>query len=74
MKLKKNLLLSKESIASGQRQARAGGLRSLSALVEKKLLEGNEEDGGGEHYWHKAMKPVSRPGDARFEYLRKKHL
>jgi hypothetical protein len=28
---------------------------------------------GGKHYWPKALKPIPRPGDARYEYLRKKH-
>jgi hypothetical protein len=26
-----------------------------------------------DHYWHKALKPIPRPGDARYEYLQKKH-
>ena len=74
MKIKKNLLLSEKAVALGQRQAKATGLRSLSALVEKKLLSGTSNDLEGEHYWKKQMKPVSRPGDARFEYLKRKHL
>ena len=72
MKVRKNLLLSDEAVARGQRQATASGL-SLSALVEKKLLAGGE-DAADEHYWTKALKPVARPGDARYEYLKKKHL
>jgi len=26
-----------------------------------------------DHYWPKALKPIPRPGDARYEYLQKKH-
>jgi hypothetical protein len=73
MKLRKNLLLSDKAIERGERKAAQAGV-SLSALVEKKLLADGDDEAGDEHYWPKAMKPRARPGDARYEYLKRKHL
>jgi hypothetical protein len=71
MKIRKNITLSRQAIVSGERAARKRGA-SLSALVERHLLSlGNEED-EPEHYCPQ-LKPIPRPGDARYEYLQKKH-
>ena len=70
MKVRKNLLLSKDAVACGERQAVSKGT-SLSAIVEKKLLAGDSME--SPDYWDKPTKPISRPGDPRFEHLRGKH-
>ena len=72
MKLRKNLFLSRETVEQGQRQAAAAGIK-LSRLVEKRLLAGAASEGAGADYWPKPGKPINRPGDARFEYLKAKH-
>jgi len=71
MKIRKNLTLSAKAIAVGEKLAALHGT-SLSALVEKQILSGGAEL-ETEHYWPEAGRPISRPGDARYEYLRKKH-
>jgi len=71
MKVRKNLTLSARAIAVGEKLAAQHGT-SLSALVEKQILASGMEL-EAEHYWHQAGRPVPRPGDARYEYLRKKH-
>lgn len=71
MKIRKNITLSAKAIAVGEKLAALHGT-SLSALVEKQILSGGaalEQ----EHYWSKPTRPIPRPGDARYEYLRKKH-
>lgn len=71
MKIRKNITLSEKAIAIGERAAKKRGA-SLSALVERHLLSlGNEVD-ESEHYCPQ-LKPIPRPGDARYEYLQKKH-
>ena len=71
MKVRKNITLSAEAIAAGERAARKRGA-SLSALVERHLLSlGNDKAEDG-HYCPR-RKPVPRPGDARYEYLMRKH-
>lgn len=71
MKIRKNITLSAKAIAAGERLAALHGT-SLSALVERQLLSGGAEL-ESEHYWPEAVRPVPRPGDARYEYLLKKH-
>ncbi|HEY3761241.1 MAG TPA: hypothetical protein VGN23_05790 [Verrucomicrobiae bacterium] len=71
MKIRKNLTLSEKAIAVGEKLAALHGT-SLSALVEKQILASRTEL-ETEHYWPKVGRPIPRPGDARYEYLRKKH-
>lgn len=71
MKIRKNLLLNRQAVAAGEKLVKAGAAASLSELVEKQLqAAGVEED---EHFSSHHGKPVSRKGDARFEYLTRKH-
>jgi len=44
-----------------------------SANVGKKSAASSSARLNEDHYWPKAVKPIPRPGDARYEYLRKKH-
>jgi len=71
MKIRKNITLSAKAIAVGEKLAALHGT-SLSALVEKQILSGGAEL-EAEHYWPEAGRPIPRPGDTRYEYLRKKH-
>ena len=71
MKTRKNLLLSRQAVARGERLAAAKGT-CLSAVVEKQLLGGTSGAEPGD-YWDKPTKPIKRTGDARFDYLRAKH-
>jgi hypothetical protein len=71
VKIRKNITLSEKAIAVGEKLAALHGT-SLSALVEKQLLSSGEEL-EAEHYWPKVGRPIPRPGDPRYEYLRKKH-
>lgn len=72
MKIRKNITLSQQAILRGERAAKKCGA-SLSALVERHLLSLGDDADESEHYWHEAGRPVPRPGDARYEYLRNKH-
>jgi hypothetical protein len=71
MKIRKNITLSRQAILSGERAAKKRGA-SLSALVERHLLSLGGEADESEHYCPQ-RKPVPRPGDARYEYLMRKH-
>lgn len=71
MKVKKNLYLDQRAVRAGERAARRAGAESLSALVEKHLLELEREE--EEHFSPYHGKPVPRPGDPRYEYLERKH-
>jgi hypothetical protein len=71
VKIRKNITLSRKAIANGERAAKRRGA-SLSALVERHLLSLGHEAGDAEHYCPQ-LTPVPRPGDARYEYLQKKH-
>ncbi len=71
MKVRKNITLSREAILIGERAAKKRG-DSLSAVVERHLLALAEDGNEGEHYCKK-HKPIPRPGDARYEYLIRKH-
>jgi len=73
MKLRKNLSLSPESVARGRQLAAETG-RSLSAVIEAQLLATPSAAGAGDEYWPgPALKALSRPGDARSAYLKRKH-
>ena len=73
MKLRKNLLLSSEAVARG-RQLAAESQKSLSAVIEAQLLAAPSGHGKGDEYWPgPALKPLSRPRDARSAYLKRKH-
>jgi hypothetical protein len=73
MKRRKNLFLSAKAVARGEQIALETG-RSLSAVVEEQLLAIPAPGVENEDYWPgPPMKPVSRPGDPRFEYLKRKH-
>jgi hypothetical protein len=71
MKIRKNITLSKQAIASGERAAKQRGA-SLSALVERHLLSLANAPEASDHYCQQ-HRPIPRPGDARYEYLTRKH-
>jgi hypothetical protein len=71
MKVRKNLLLDLQAVDAGEKLVKAGAAASLSELVEKQLQgAGVEED---EHFSSHHGKPAPRKGDARFDYLTRKH-
>jgi len=73
MKRRKNLSLSPKAVARGEQVARETG-KSLSAVVEAQLLAIPAPGSGNEDYWPRAaLRPVSRPRDARVQYLKRKH-
>ena len=73
MKTRKNLLLSSEAVARGERAAAARST-SLSKLVEEQLLSVPLEEAGAEEYWPgPPLKPISRPKDRRHDYWKRKH-
>ena len=73
MKARKNLYLSVEAVARGERLARRSQT-SLSDLVEKQLLQIPEVPGAEEEFWSgPALKSLPRKNDPRAEYLSRKH-
>lgn len=74
MKVRKNVSLSRQAVAAGETLAAEQGL-DFSALVEKQLAAAPRISGSGiEDYWEgPALKPIRRRGDARHEYLQRKH-
>ena len=73
MKLRKNLSLSPESVAKGSQLAVETG-RRLSAVIEAQLLATPSAAAVEDHYWPgPALKPLSRPCDARNAYLKREH-
>jgi hypothetical protein len=72
MKTRKNLLLDQRAVARGERAARERHM-SLSALVERHLLSIPSLAEEAEFWPGPPGKPVSRRGDPRYEYLRRKH-
>ena len=72
MKLRKNLSLDARAVAAGQRLADEHENGNLSAVVEKQLLALARE-GEAEHFSRHTGTPVARPGEARFDYLKRKH-
>ena len=73
MEVCKNLYLSVEAVARGERLAK-GSQTSLSELVEKQLLQIPELAGGKEEFWPgPSLKPLRRKNDPRAQYLARKH-
>ena len=73
MKARKNLYLSVEAVARGERLAK-GSQTSLSEVVEKQLLQIPEVPGGNEEFWTgPALRPLRRKNDPRAVYLARKH-
>ena len=69
MKARKNLYLSVEAVARGERLARRSQT-SLSDLVEQQLLQIPEVPGSEEEFWSgPALRPLLRKHDPRSEYL-----
>ena len=73
MKARKNLYLSVEAVARGERLAK-GSQTSLSEVVEKQLLQIPEVPGGKEEFWTgPALRRLRRKNDPRADYLARKH-
>jgi hypothetical protein len=73
MKRRKNLVLSPKAIARGEQLA-AEKSTSLSQVIEDQLLAVPIGETADEEYWSgPALKPISRPGDPRHQYLKRKH-
>jgi hypothetical protein len=73
MKARKNLYLSVQAVARGERLAK-GSRTSLSELVEKQLLQIPEIPGANEEFWTgPALRPLRRKNDSRAAYLIRKH-
>ena len=73
MKRRKTLFLSAKALARGEQLAAEAG-KSFSALVEEQLLAIPSVGIMKEDYWAgRTLKPLSRPGDKRMRYLKRKH-
>jgi len=72
MKMRKNLSLDAKAVARGEQTARRRKL-SLSALIESQLFGLPAEEDDDEYWPGPPLKPITRPGDPRYEYLRRKH-
>ncbi len=73
MKHRKSFSLSHQAIARGEQLAAETG-KSLSDVVEEQLLAIPSAAAGPEEFWPgRALKPIKRPGDARHEFLKRKH-
>ncbi len=73
MKVRKNLYLSVEAVARGERLARRSQT-SLSNLIEQQLLQIPEVPGSEEEFWSgPALTPLLRENDSCSEYLSRKH-
>lgn len=73
MKHRKVLSLSDKAIARGEQLAAESG-KSLSAVIEEQLLAIPSVDAKSEDFWSgPALKPLRRPGDARYDVLKRKH-
>ena len=73
MKARKNLYLSVEAVARGERLAK-GSQTSLSQVVEKQLLQIPEVPGTDGEFWAgPALRPLRRKHDRRAAYLARKH-
>ena len=73
MKRRKILSLSDQAIARGEQIAAESG-KSLSAVIEEQLLAIPSAHAGSEEFWPGlALKPVKRPSDARYEFLKRNH-
>lgn len=73
MKQRKSFSLSDKAIARAKQIAAETG-KSLSAVIEEQLLAIPSADAKHEEFWAgHALKPVKRHGDARYEFLKRKH-
>jgi hypothetical protein len=73
MKQRKNLTLSAKAVARGEQIAAETG-KSLSAVIEEQLLAAPDPGKDSTDYWTgPALKPISRPRDARSRFLSRKH-
>ncbi len=73
MKARKNLYLSVEAVARGERLAQIRQT-SLSDLVDQQLLRIPEAPGAKDEFWSgPALKPLRRRNDQRAQYLSRKH-
>lgn len=73
MKRRKTLSLSQRAIARGEQIAAESG-KTLSAVVEEQLLTIPTVGTESEEFWAgPPLKPIKRPGDPRYEYLKRKH-
>ena len=73
MKARKNLYLSVEAVARGERLAQICQT-SLSDLVDQQLLRIPEAPGARDEFWiGPALKPLRRRNDRRAQYLSRKH-
>ena len=73
MKVRKNLSLSTRALAKGEQIAVESG-KSLSAVIESQLLAIPAARADAEEYWSgPALKPVKRPHDPRYQFLKRKH-
>jgi hypothetical protein len=65
MKARKNLYLSVEAVARGERLAK-GSQTSLAEVVERQLLQIPEVPGDNEEFWTgPALRPLRRKNDPR---------
>jgi hypothetical protein len=73
MKQRKSFSLSDKANARGEQVAAETG-KSLSAVIEEQLLAIPSAHVASEEFWPgRALKLVKRPGDARYEFLKRKH-
>jgi hypothetical protein len=73
MKRRKTVSLSAQAIARGERIAAEAG-KSLSAVIEAQLMATPTGGATSEDFWPgPAVKPIKRSGDARYEFLKRKH-
>lgn len=70
------ILLTSESTSEAechrQIDALISDLKKLKVKASRKFRS-QKKSGEEKNYWPKALKPIPRPGDARYEYLQKKH-
>jgi hypothetical protein len=73
MKRRKTFLLSDDAITRAKQFAARNG-KSVSAVIEEKLLGIRFSIPSNAEFWPgPALQPKKRTGDARFEYLKRKH-
>jgi hypothetical protein len=73
MKRRKTFLLSEDAIARPEQFAARSG-KSVSPVIEEKLLGIPLSISSNDEFWPgPALQPKRRTGDAKFEYLKRKH-
>ena len=73
MKRRKSFSLSDKAIARGEQIATESG-KSLSSVIEEQLLAIPSAEAAHEEFWPgRGLKPVKRPGNSRYEFLKRKH-